>query len=221
MTAIAASREQAMTSALVPLSKDAVSVVTALENAKAWLANAVETTGPAEIAAAKAQIVTAETHARELRLSKDIQTDTKEMVRIAEFALGKAIRKGQEEGTVARRGQGSGGIPPGAHRERIDSTILLTRDLASKSELDGNGATLSRLGVDLRREVVRELTEAGLSTRAIAPVVGVSNFTVSKDQGVRDLTPNPVSVTGVDGKTYAPAKPRVAPRRARQCRRCR
>jgi hypothetical protein len=220
MTAIAASREHAMTSALVPLSKDAASVVTALENAKAWLANAVETTGPAEIAAAKAQIVTAEMYARELRLSKDIQTDAKEMVRIAEFALGKAIRKGQEEGTVARRGQGSGGIPPGAHRERIDSTML-TRDLASKSELDGNGATLSRLGVDLRREVVRELTEAGLSTRAIAPVVGVSNITVSKDQGVRDLTPNPVSVTGVDGKTYAPAKPRVAPRRARRCRRCR
>lgn len=54
------------------------------------------------------------------------------------------------------------------------------------------GGRLARLGVDLRREVVRELTEAGLSTRAIAPVVGVSNYTVHADQKaapVRDLTP--------------------------------
>lgn len=43
------------------------------------------------------------------------------------------------------------------------------------------GGRLARLGVDLRREVVKELTEAGLSTRAIAPVVGVSNKTVHSD----------------------------------------
>lgn len=49
-------------------------------------------------------------------------------------------------------------------------------------------------GVDFRREVVKELTEAGLSTRAIAPVVGTSNYTVQKDReaGVRDLTPEPL-----------------------------
>lgn len=67
-------------------------------------------------------------------------------------------------------------------------------------------------------------TEAGLSTRAIAPVVGVSNFTVHADQAaVRDLTPEapetpqgePVGmdpsprppVTGIDGKTYTSPPP--------------
>lgn len=44
------------------------------------------------------------------------------------------------------------------------------------------GGKLSRLGVDLRREVVRELSEAGLSSRAIAPVVGVTDRQVRRDQ---------------------------------------
>lgn len=58
---------------------------------------------------------------------------------------------------------------------------------------DRFGGKLARLGVDLRREVVRELTEAGLSTRAIAPVVGISHMTVTRDleSGVTDVTPAP------------------------------
>jgi len=56
---------------------------------------------------------------------------------------------------------------------------------------DRFGNALSNLGMDVRRAVVKELTDAGLSTRAIAPVVGVSNFTVHADQtAVRDLTPD-------------------------------
>lgn len=49
---------------------------------------------------------------------------------------------------------------------------------------DRFGGALSRLGADLRREVVRELTEAGLSTRAIAPVFNVSQKTIVKDRQV-------------------------------------
>lgn len=43
------------------------------------------------------------------------------------------------------------------------------------------GDALAHLGVEVRREVVRELTEAGMSTRAIAPVVGVSDRQVRYD----------------------------------------
>lgn len=43
------------------------------------------------------------------------------------------------------------------------------------------GDALAHLGVEVRREVVRELTAAGMSTRAIAPVVGVTRQMVSKD----------------------------------------
>ena len=53
---------------------------------------------------------------------------------------------------------------------------------------DRFGDSLAKLGVDLRREIVRELTDAGLSIRAIAPVVGSSFKTVA-----RDLEEAPVS----------------------------
>lgn len=55
---------------------------------------------------------------------------------------------------------------------------------------DRFGGALSRLGVEVRREVVRELTEAGMSTRAIAPIVGVSQKTVVQDsQATRQVIP--------------------------------
>ena len=47
---------------------------------------------------------------------------------------------------------------------------------------DRFGDKLTRLGVDIRRDVVKELTAAGMSTRDIAPVVGVSHVTVANDQ---------------------------------------
>lgn len=90
------------------LSRDASSVVQFLENAKWMLDAAVEMTGPADVANLKAQVVMADTYARELHLSKDIQEQSREMVRRAEYALGRAIRKGQEEGTVATRGTRTG-----------------------------------------------------------------------------------------------------------------
>lgn len=44
------------------------------------------------------------------------------------------------------------------------------------------GRALSGLPVEMRREAVRELTEAGMSTRAIAPIVDVTRQMVSKDR---------------------------------------
>lgn len=66
-----------------------------------------------------------------------------------------------------------------------------------------HGAQL-RLPLDKRREVVKTLTEAGLSTRAIAAAVGASRPTVMKDQkqlGKIDPVPN---VPGLDGKIRKP-----------------
>lgn len=70
---------------------------------------------------------------------------------------------------------------------------------------DALGNVCRVFGVEFRRQVVAELTEAGLSTRAIAPVVGTSNFTVNKDQqAVRDLTPAVNTETGVVSDDYLP-----------------
>jgi hypothetical protein len=73
-----------------------------LTGARDWLAKAVDITGPDAIASAKAEIATAAEAAKQLGLSKEIQLDAQEMVRRAEYALGKAIRKGQADGTVRR-----------------------------------------------------------------------------------------------------------------------
>jgi hypothetical protein len=95
-------------------------------------------------------------------------------------------------------------------REAIDGRAYVALGYANVSAYVSSrfGDALSRLGVDMRREVVRELTDAGMSTRAIAPVVGVSNYTVHQDQqAVRDLTPAPAKVAGLDGKEYSRPKP--------------
>lgn len=49
---------------------------------------------------------------------------------------------------------------------------------------DRFGQSLQTLGVALRREFVHELSDAGLSTRAIAPVFGVTHKTIVKDRQV-------------------------------------
>lgn len=98
------------------------------------------------------------------------------------------------------------------------------------------GDALAHLGVEVRRSVVHELTAAGMSTRAIAPVVGLSREGVRKDQRAGDnqlspdlppasKTPAPETsspetvteplaiVTGIDGKQYErkPQQPRRKP----------
>lgn len=76
-----------------------------------------------------------------------------------------------------------------------------------------------RLARDVRQELVAELAAQGMSTRAIAPIVGVAHKTVARDlePGVSDDTPDagaetpplaePIparKVTGLDGKSYTP-----------------
>jgi hypothetical protein len=83
-------------------------------------------------------------------------------------------------------------------REAIERNAYSALGYRSPGEYvsDRFGGSLSRLGVEVRREVVKELTAAGMSTRAIAPVVGVNNATVHRDLAhVADATPEPDYVT--------------------------
>jgi len=66
------------------------------------------------------------------------------------------------------------------------------------------------LAIEERREVVRELTGAGMSTRAIGAVLDIGNKTAQRDQqavGVSSDTP----LTGTDGTNYTrpPTPPEV------------
>ena len=97
-------------------------------------------TGPAEIAAAKGHIAAAETLARELHLSKEIREDAEEMVRRAQYALGRSIRKGQAEGTVGMQGNPSGANQHGAGILRHPQVSKASPyDFAGHSELYGDG----------------------------------------------------------------------------------
>jgi len=67
------------------------------------------------------------------------------------------------------------------------------------------GDKLPRLGREERQERVASLRQAGMSTRAIAPVVGTSHMSVQRDiaSGGTNVTPDrPSKTKGLDGKEY-------------------
>jgi hypothetical protein len=129
---------------LVPIDpKNEASVLGLLEHAAQWLAEAVHRGEPGEIAMVKAQMATAAEATKQLNLSKEIQLDAQEMVRRAEYALGRAIRRGQAEGTIAKRGDiGSAGAPginggvPGSTRNGHLATAKTITGARHASEIE-------------------------------------------------------------------------------------
>lgn len=76
---------------------------------------------------------------------------------------------------------------------------------------DRFGGALTNLGIEVRREVVRELTEAGMSLRTIADTLDVSHMAVKRDlaAGVTSVTPAPAidPLTGEVGPDYPEPTP--------------
>lgn len=69
---------------------------------------------------------------------------------------------------------------------------------------------LMRLSRDERKVIVADLAEQGMSSRAIAPVVGASVATVKRDvaaPGSNEPPAEPRQITGRDGKTYTRPAP--------------
>lgn len=109
-----------------------------------------------------------------------------------------------------------------AHERRVDEALGYDSwESYAKAELTPS----SEIATELRREIVAKLSEAGMSTRAIAPVVGVSqrqvstdvrsNFSPETEVGPVDAPASaaPRTVTGLDHKTYtvAPKPPMAEP----------
>lgn len=72
---------------------------------------------------------------------------------------------------------------------------------------------LMRLSRDERKVIVADLAEQGMSSRAIAPVVGASKSTVAADiESVQDRTDAPRTVKSIDGieRTFQP-RPATTP----------
>lgn len=185
-----------------------VAVSTYLEHARDWLSTAVDVTGPEQIANAKAEIATAAEATKQLNLSKEIQLDAQEMVRRAEYALGKAIRKGQAEGTVRTTADGAAIRDLGTEVTKISPKPLVGHgknavevyslsdgvgpetfdDALGEARAEGN---LSRANVvrkvkqrtqpqtrDDKADLIAELARRGYSSRQMASEVGVAEARV-------------------------------------------
>ncbi|MBO0850320.1 MAG: hypothetical protein J2P20_12700 [Pseudonocardia sp.] len=83
-------------------------VVQACQRAKAWLREALEHGEIEQIAEIKSQAEAVRVYTTQKQLGKDAQLAAAEIVRRAERGLGTAIRRGQENGEIARRGDRGG-----------------------------------------------------------------------------------------------------------------
>lgn len=110
-------------------------VVLACERAKEWLRQAVEHGDIEQIVEVKSQAEAIRVYTVQKQLGKDAELSAQEIVRRAERGLGLAIRKGQQNGTVARRGD-IGRYPANTERDGVrGSHLARPSDFVSKDEL--------------------------------------------------------------------------------------
>ena len=88
-------------------------VVQACERAKAWLREALEHGEIEQIAEIKSQAEAVRVYTTQKQLGKDAQLAAAEIVRRAERGIGVAIRRGQQDGQIAKRGDRGGRGAPG------------------------------------------------------------------------------------------------------------
>jgi hypothetical protein len=90
-------------------------VVQACQRAKAWLTEALEHGEIEHIAELKSQAEAVRVYSTQKQLGKDAQLAAAEIVRRAERGMGLAIRRGQQAGQIAKRGDRGGRGAPGVH----------------------------------------------------------------------------------------------------------
>lgn len=78
----------------------------------------------------------------------------------------------------------------------FDSWTAYLSDLLGREPL--------RLEREQRQELVAALADEGMTTRAIAPILGVDQKTVVRDLSAVEANASTASRTGLDGKTYQP-----------------
>jgi hypothetical protein len=90
-------------------------VVQACQRAKAWLQEALEHGEIGQVAEIKSQAEAVRVYTTQKQLGKDAQLAAAEIVRRAERGIGVAIRRGQHNGEIARRGDRGGLGAPGVY----------------------------------------------------------------------------------------------------------
>jgi hypothetical protein len=111
---MSADRALAADPAMVERSADPAGfVVQACERAKAWLTEALEHGEIEQIAEVRSQAEAVRVYSTQKKLGQDAQMAAAEIVRRAERGIGVAIRRGQRDGQVAKRGDRGGRGAPG------------------------------------------------------------------------------------------------------------
>lgn len=90
-------------------------VVQACQRAKAWLRQALEHGEIEQIAEIKSQAEAIRVYTTQKQLGTDAQLAAAEIVRRAERGIGVAIRRGQQDGEIAKRGDRRSHGAPGVH----------------------------------------------------------------------------------------------------------
>jgi hypothetical protein len=102
-------------------------VVQACQRARAWLREALEHGEIEQIAEIKSQAEAVRVYTTQKQLGKDAQLAAAEIVRRAERGIGVAIRRGQQTGEIARRGDRGGrsasGVDAGNPNDRCDDHL--------------------------------------------------------------------------------------------------
>lgn len=113
-------------------------IVLACERAKTWLAQALEHGEIDQIVEFKSQAEAIRVYTVQKQLGKDAELSAAEIVRRAERGIGVAIRRGQEAGTIMKRGDNIH-----THKEDVvTNDILRPRpvvDVCTRAELYGSG----------------------------------------------------------------------------------
>jgi transposase len=142
--------------------RDPQSVVDFLENVQWMLDAALEMRGAADVAVVKAQVVMAETYARELKLSKDNRDKAAEMVRRSEWSLEQAIQRDKDAGLIKSQADGGGTYVPG-QRGSSPRSATDRDDRPSAKDFFSNGGERSevfQMGQATREEFDKALEEA-------------------------------------------------------------
>lgn len=174
---------------LDPQSRE-IAVTKMLGEARTWLAHAVAATEPAKVAEFKAWVATVEESTKQLNLSKEIQTDSSEMVRHAERGLGVAVRAAQDAGEMRRYGERLAENEPNADATRYSPTGLF-RHTNERSDIY---AMTDGVSDEVFEGAIHEAkSEGNLSrTNVIRKIKSIASTTMTKSQRVekiRELAP--------------------------------
>ncbi len=114
-------------------------VVLACERAKTWLTQALEQGDIDAIVELKSQAEAIRVYTAQKQMGHDAELAAAEIVRRAERGIGVAIRRGQEDGTVAKQGAAGGAARVAAQQTGDTQLLPSPTSFAAPHELYGGG----------------------------------------------------------------------------------